>query len=225
MRTVKVKICGITKEEDLEAACKFGADMVGFIVGFTQSPRSIKLEKAKHLINIIPSNIKSVLVMVPKSFEEVLEAYSRLKPDIIQVHGKSLNLRLLKRILPETKIVKAIPVSGKEVIERALSEVESFDGVLLDSHVAGRFGGTGITHDWSISKLVRDAIYPKPLLLAGGLNPKNVAEAIKIVKPYAVDISSGVEARPGIKDPAKIESFIREAKEIMLEDDYFNFDL
>ena len=220
MRTVKVKICGITREEDLEAACKLGADMVGFIVGYTQSPRSISLERAKHLINLAPDNVKNVLVMVPKSLKEVLEAYSYLKPDIIQIHGEFLNLKLFKREHLEAKIVKAIPISGAKVIEKAISEAVFSDGILVDSYIAGKFGGTGITHNWSTSRLVRDAIYPKPLILAGGLNPRNVAEAIKIVKPYAVDASTGVELSPGIKDQKSMKSFIMEAKKIMLEDDY-----
>jgi len=220
MRTVKVKICGITREEDLESACKLGADMVGFIVGFTLSPRSISLERAKQLFNLVPVGVRSVLVIVPKSIEEILEAYSHLKPDIIQVHGGFLDLRSLKRRLPETKIVRAMLVIGVESIKRAIDEAAYFDGVLVDSHVAGKLGGTGVTHDWSISKLVRDAIYPKPLVLAGGLNPSNVAEAIKVVKPYAVDVSTSVELSPGVKDHAKIEAFIKEAKGVVLEDDY-----
>ena len=220
-----MKICGITREEDLEAACKLGADMVGFIVGYTQSPRSIGLEKAKHLINLVPNNVKNVVVMVPKSLEEVLETYLYLKPDIIQVHGEFLNLKLFKMKQPEAKIVKAISVSGAKVVEKAISEAAFSDGILIDSHIAGRFGGTGVTHNWSVSRLVRDAIHPKPLILAGGLNPRNVAEAIKIVKPYAVDVSTGVELSPGIKDQEKMKSFIMEAKKIMLEDDYCSFSL
>jgi len=220
MRTVKVKICGITREEDLEAACKLGADMVGFIIGFTLSPRSISLERAKRLFNLIPNGVRSALVMVPKSIEEILETYSHLKPDVIQVHGEFSDLRFLKRRLPETKIVRAVPVIGAESIKRAINEAAYFDGVLVDSHVAGKLGGTGVTHDWSISRLVRDAIYPKPLVLAGGLNPSNVAEAVKVVKPYAVDVSTGVELSPGVKDHMKIEAFIKRAKGVMLEDDY-----
>jgi phosphoribosylanthranilate isomerase len=220
MRTVKVKICGITREEDLESACKLGADMVGFIVSFAMSPRSISLERAKQLFNLIPNNVKSVLVTVPKSIEEILEAYLHLKPDIIQIHGEFLDLRSLKRRLPEAKIVRAIPITGVESIKRAINEATYFDGVLVDSHVAGKIGGTGVTHDWGISRLVRDAVYPKPLVLAGGLNSSNVAEAIKVVKPYAVDVSTSVESSPGVKDHAKIKAFIKEAKGVMLEDDY-----
>lgn len=220
-----MKICGITREEDLEAACKLGADMVGFIVGHTQSPRSIGLEKAKHLINLVPDNVKSVLVMVPKSLKEVLEAYSYLKPDIIQVHGEFLNLKLFKMKQLEAKIVRAIPVGGAKVIEKAISEAAFSDGILVDSYIAGKFGGTGITHNWSISRLIRGAIYPKPLILAGGLNPRNVAEAIKIVKPYAVDVSTGVELSPGIKDQKNMKFFIMEAKKTVLEDDYYSLNL
>jgi phosphoribosylanthranilate isomerase len=226
MRTVKVKICGITREEDLEVACGLGADMVGFVLEISSSPRNLRLKKAKCLFNLVPENVKSVLVTVPNNLKQVLEAYNLLKPDIIQLHGENfLDLRLLKEKLPRAALIKVVHVAGEEAIEKAAYEASFFDGILVDSYAPGKHGGTGLVHDWSISKRVRDAIYPKPLILAGGLNPTNVLRAVETVKPYAVDVSTGVESNPGFKDPAKVEAFIRRAKQALLDDDYYNLGL
>jgi phosphoribosylanthranilate isomerase len=223
MRAVKVKICGITGEEDLEAACRLGADMVGFVVGVPSSPRNLRLEQAESLFSLVPENVKSVLVTVPSSLEQVIKAYNLLKPDIIQIHSENfLSLRLLKEKMPRTALIKTVPVTGAETVEKAACEASFADGILADSYAAGKHGGTGHVHNWNISKLLRDAIYPKPLILAGGLNPANVLKAVETVKPYAVDVSTGVESNPGVKDPAKMEAFIRKAKQAVLEDDYYS---
>jgi phosphoribosylanthranilate isomerase len=197
--------------------------MVGFVVGVPSSPRNLRLEKAKSLFSLVPENVKSVLVTVPSSLEQVLEAYDLLKPDIIQLHGENLlDLRLLKEKLPSAALIKTVPVAGTEAFEKAAYAAPFVDGILADSYAAGKHGGTGYVHDWSISKLLRDAIYPKPLILAGGLNPANVLKAVETVKPYAVDVSTGVEASPGFKDPVKMEAFIRRAKQHVFENDYFS---
>jgi len=188
MKTVKVKICGITREEDLETACRLGAGMVGFVVGVPSSPRNLRLEKAECSFNLVPENVKSVLVTVPSSLEQVSEAYNLLKPDIIQLHSENfLDLRLLKEKLPMTALVRTVPVTGAETVEKAAYTASFVDGVLADSYAAGKHGGTGLVHDWSISKLLRDAIYPKPLILAGGLNPANVLKAVETVKSYVFE--------------------------------------
>jgi len=220
MRTVKVKICGITCEEDLKMVCNLGADAVGFIVGVPSSPRNLTLEKAKRLIRRVPIFVKSVLVTVPKSIEEILRLYTELRPDIIQIHGIiPLKISVLKRKGLNAFLVAAISVKSKNALQTAVKHARLFDAVLVDSYVAGRYGGTGVIHDWSVSKRIREAIHPKPLILAGGLNPENVKEAVKAVKPYAVDVSTGVELSPGIKDPEKVKAFIRNAKETALDDD------
>ncbi|MEM2816069.1 MAG: phosphoribosylanthranilate isomerase [Candidatus Bathyarchaeia archaeon] len=219
MMRVKVKICGITRREDLEAACSLGADMVGFIVGIPYSPRNLSLERAKALLRLVPESVKSVLVMAPNNPTQVLEAYKRLKPSVIQLHGSiSLDFGFLRDKLPDLMLIEALPIVGAETVERAKHTAAFFDGILADSYAAGKHGGTGVTHDWLISRRVRDAIYPKPLILAGGLNPENVEEAIEVVRPYAVDVSTGVESSPGIKDPGKVEAFIKRAKETVFDD-------
>jgi phosphoribosylanthranilate isomerase len=220
MRTVKVKICGITREEDLEAACKVGADFIGFVVGAPFSPRNLKLYEAERLFKLVPKNVKSVLVTVPKSLEEVLEAYLLLKPNVIQLHGEGLTkLGVVRERLPSVTLVRALPAS-EGVVDRVIREARFADGILVDTFAEGRLGGTGVVHDWKISRRIRDAIYPKPLILAGGLNPSNVSEAVECVKPYAVDVSSGVELKPGVKDLSKMEAFVKRAKSIILDDDY-----
>lgn len=223
MRRVKVKICGITCVEDLEAAYKAGADLVGFVVDVPSSPRNLSLENAERLFRRVPENVKSVLVTVPKTSNQLVKAYKRLKPDIIQLHGENVKSYLtLKRLIPDAIIVGAVQMKRQgELFEDALKIAEFFDGVLVDSYKMGAYGGTGVAHDWVFSRKLRDAVYPKPFILAGGLNHQNVKEAVKTVAPYVVDVSSGVEAAPGVKDHQRMETFIKSAHEtVLLDNDY-----
>jgi phosphoribosylanthranilate isomerase len=204
-----VKICGITREEDLEAALNAGADAVGFVVGVPASPRNISLEKAKSLFKLVPIFAKSVLVTVPTNIDALLKTCEKLKPNILQIHGENISdVSKLREKLPNMHLIEAV-----NSVQTALHASKSFDAVLFDSHVYGKYGGTGIVHDWRLSKRAKQVIHPKPLILAGGLNPENVKDAVSIVKPYAVDVSSGVEAQPGIKDHGKVIEFIENAKE------------
>jgi phosphoribosylanthranilate isomerase len=219
MRRVKVKICGITREEDLKMVCDMGADAVGFVVGVPSSPRNLTIEKAKKLIKLVPLFVKSVLVAVPQDESQILSFYESLKPDIIQIHGeKPLDIALLKEKLSAVPLVRGVNVKSEESLNFAIQESKFFDAFLADSSSSNKYGGTGLTHDWSVSKRIRDAIHPKPLILAGGLNPENVKEAVKTVNPYAVDVSTGVESKPGIKDPEKVAAFIRNAKSVLNDD-------
>ncbi len=221
MRTVKVKICGITREEDLQMVCSLGADAVGFVVGASCSPRNLTLERAERLIGMVPSYVKSVLVMVPKSLDEIVQLYSRLKPDAIQIHGNGVQQFLaLRNRFPNVCLIRAAAIECPGMSDKVVDESKFFDALLVDTYVAGKHGGTGMAHDWNLSRHIREAVYPKPLILAGGLNSENVGRAICTVRPYAVDVSTGVESRPGVKDPKKVEAFIREAKSVALEDDY-----
>jgi phosphoribosylanthranilate isomerase len=215
MTTVKVKICGITRKEDLDAAATAGADAVGFVVGTAASPRNISIEKAEELFRQVPPFVKSVLVTVPTSFDELAETYEKLNPDVIQVHGKNLPAAVYVRLkFPKTPLIGAVNANSPNALETASRVSEMFDAVLLDSFVSGKYGGTGIVHDWELSKRVKQVIRPKPLILAGGLSPENVAEAVRTVQPYAVDVSSGVELQPGIKDHQKIVDFVKNAKDV-----------
>ncbi len=105
-------------------------------------------------------------------------------------------------------------MKSDRVVDEAVKAANAFDAVLVDSFVSGKFGGTGRVHDWELSKRVKRLIHPKPLILAGGLNPENVQDAVRAVQPYAVDVSTGVESQPGIKDSKKVFEFIKNAKEV-----------
>ncbi|MEM0054103.1 MAG: phosphoribosylanthranilate isomerase [Nitrososphaeria archaeon] len=219
MRTVKVKICGITNEKDLAMVCNMGADAVGFVVGVPNSPRNLPLEKAKGLFRRVPTSVRSVLVVVPQSSEALLKLYEELKPNVIQIHGGSISETIaLKQKFPNAILVRSISVKSEEAVQKAVKAAKIFDAVHVDSWAAGRYGGTGLTHEWAFSRRIREAIYPKPLILAGGLTSENVKEAVETVKPYAVDVSTGVEVKPGVKDPLKVEAFIRNAKRAFLTD-------
>jgi len=220
MRTVKVKICGITREEDVKMVSDLGADAIGFVVGVPSSPRNLSLNMAKKLIRLVPVFVKSVLVMVPKSLEELLRTYEKLNPHTLQIHGENIrDTSSLRENLPNTSIIRALNVDQENVLEVASDASKSFDAILLDSSSHGMYGGTGKVHDWMLSKRVKRVIHSKPLILAGGLHPQNVKESIRTVQPYAVDVSTGVESLPGIKDPAKVSTFIENVKELWISDE------
>jgi phosphoribosylanthranilate isomerase len=213
MNAVRVKICGITRKEDLEAAAAAGADAVGFVVGVTSSPRNISLTDAGKLMRQVPPFVKSVLVTVPESLEELVATCRALNPDAIQIHRENLfDAGTVRDKLPAKLVIGAVKANSTDAVGKATEAAKTFDAVLLDSFVQGKHGGTGVVHDWNISLHVKRAIYPKPLILAGGLKPENVAEAVHTVEPYAVDVSSGVEQQPGIKDHQKMVEFVRNAK-------------
>ncbi|KON31199.1 hypothetical protein AC478_03170 [miscellaneous Crenarchaeota group-1 archaeon SG8-32-3] len=212
--TVRVKICGITRKEDLDAAVEAGADAVGFVVGVASSSRNLSLNEAERLIRQVPPFVTNVLVTVPRSIDD-FAAYQMLNPSVIQIHGENLHAaEAIRRKLPNTLLIGAVNVQVSNDLDAMSRAAKLFDAVLLDSFVEGRYGGTGVVHDWEKSKQVKQVIQPKPLILAGGLNPENVAEAVRTVEPYAVDVSSGVEQQPGIKSHQKIVEFIKNAKDV-----------
>jgi phosphoribosylanthranilate isomerase len=213
MSMVKVKICGITRKEDLLMASEAGADAVGVVVNVPSSPRSLTIGKAKEIIENAPIFVKTVAVTVPENIDQLVEIYEKLKPNIIQIHGGNLPASAIREKLPYVSIIRAIHAVSNEAIKEAVEAANTFDAVLLDSFVSGKYGGTGEVHDWKVSRKVRETIYPKPLILAGGLTPENVKEAIRMVQPYAVDVSSGVESQPGIKDSEKVSAFVKACKE------------
>jgi phosphoribosylanthranilate isomerase len=213
MTKVRVKICGITRKEDLDAAAAAGADAVGFVVGVASSPRNISLTEAETLIRQVPPFVKSVLVTVPESLTELAETCEALNPDAVQIHGENLqDVGSVRGKLPNMLTIGAVKANAAGAVEDALKTAKMFDAVILDSFVQGKHGGTGVIHDWKVSKRIKQVIYPKPLILAGGLNPENVTEAVRTVEPYGVDVSSGVERQPGVKDNRKMVEFVKNAK-------------
>ncbi len=217
MRTVRVKICGITSTRDLQAAVDAGADAVGFVVNVPQSPRNLPLETAKELMRIAPVFLETVIVTVANSLNDLEKICEELNPTTLQVHATNQIYQEVKERYPNTRLIGAvgIPRHGSlNTLDAALRAAEILDAVLVDTSVPGEYGGTGKIHDWNLSRRIRDAIYPIPLILAGGLTPENVKQAIALVEPYAVDVSSGVEVGPGVKDREKVYRFVKSAKEV-----------
>ncbi len=216
MSRVRVKICGVTSTKDLLLAVDAGSDAVGFVVDVPESPRNLPLTKAKEIMRAAPLFVETVIVTVPNDLAQLEKIHGALNPSTIQVHGSNQMYREIRERLPNTRLIGGIRAEPNNALTIATQAAETLDAILLDTHVPGKYGGTGKTHDWNLSKQVRDAIHPKPLILAGGLNPQNVKQAITRVKPYAVDVSSGVEDRPGVKDPKKVYRFIKNAKEVKI---------
>jgi phosphoribosylanthranilate isomerase len=212
-----VKVCGLTREEDLAVAVAAGADAVGFLVGVPSSPRNLTLERTKTLLKQVPLFVDSVVVTAPKSIEWLLEVCERLKPSTIQIHGKKqLDSLEIHETITSTRLIKTVYVTEDAFNEKVIEDLKMFDAVLMDSFSRGQYGGTGKVHDWILSRQIREAVAPVPVILAGGLKPENVKEAVLAVEPYAVDVASGVEANPGVKDPMKVRAFVENAKQIKL---------
>ncbi|HID26885.1 MAG TPA: phosphoribosylanthranilate isomerase [Methanosarcinales archaeon] len=208
----KVKICGNKSSRDLEIAFKYGADAVGFIVEVpVPTPRKISREKARELIKQVPVFINTVLVIMPDNAKEGIEIINATNPDIVQIHNNLpiSELEIIKDSV-SVKIIKTIPISDTLPLDYIKKNAKVADAILLDTSVGGRSGGTGITHDWNLSAEIVQK-FKLPIILAGGLNPNNVENAIKVVKPYAVDTASGVETK-GVKDEVKVKEFINKAK-------------
>ena len=214
---VYVKICGITRHEDLKVAIDAGTDLIGFIIGVTSSQRNLDLDKAKELISKVPNDASSVAVTVFKTKEELIKIYDEAEADYLQIHG---NFQSILESLPETlskgRVIGAVNGRNPNAAELAVKVSNTFHTILLDSTTSDGLGGTGTTHDWTLSRRIRDTIYPNNLILAGGLTPDNVEDAIEKVRPYGVDVSTGVEMEPGIKDHKKIFDFITRVKEMKI---------
>jgi len=216
MRTVRAKICGITNETDLAGAISAGADAIGFIVGIQSSPRNLSIEQAQSLLQKIPPFISSVVVTRQSNSQGLKQLNSILHPDCLQVY---CDIGECKNVLGELNQDATI-IFGVDGERSSLGDLitmsEYCDAFLLDTLSSMKSGGTGRVHDWNASRRLRQAVDPKPIILAGGLTPENVEEAIKIVEPYAVDVASGVESSPGKKDHAKMMEFIKNAKGVQL---------
>ena len=197
----RIKFCGITRLEDAEAAVSLDAWAIGLIF-WPGSPRRVQSEAAVEIAAAAKRRIEVVGVFVNPTLEHVARTADEVGLTMLQLHGDegpSFCAELARRT--GCKVIKAVRVRGRADIQ-ALAPF-STDYHLLDSYVAGQPGGTGETFAWEIARHHRGA----PLILSGGLRPENVAEAIGLVRPYAVDVASGVEASPGIKDPDRLAAF------------------
>jgi phosphoribosylanthranilate isomerase len=208
MRRVRVKICGITNAEDLEIAVDAGADALGFVVDVPESPRNLSLDCARDLVEATPPFVQSVIVSVFQTFEHLEILCSYLASDVVQLAGTLPRDDSICKHVSGIRVIRAIAVNDQADSQAAFSRAARCDAVLADSYVPGAHGGTGLPHNWAVSRDLRERIAPTPFILAGGLTSDNVRAAIETVRPYAVDVSSGVESRPGIKDHTKIHTFI-----------------
>lgn len=204
---VKVKICGITRLDDAQAAIRLGADALGFIF-YRKSPRYISPSKALKIIESLPPFVSKVGVFVNERTGAIRDISGFCSLDAVQLSGEEDNhfCHRLKRY--GLKIIKGFRV--KEDFKTA--DVDSFrvDAHLFDAHTDGQFGGTGKVFAWEILKGLHSSV---PRIVSGGLTPDNVTDAIKSLTPFAVDVSSGVEVSPGIKDHKRMAAFIRRVKE------------
>lgn len=202
----RVKICGLTRERDLDVAVEAGADAIGLIAGVTvDTPREIDVETAARLADRVPPLVTSVLVTMPDDAAQARELIAAVDPDVLQVHG------LDPEAIDALADAPAQVVAAVDPTDPALDAyAAAADALLMDSLDENGGGGTGRTHDW---ERTRDLVaeLDAPVILAGGLTPSNVEEAVETVRPFGVDVASGVEADGGVKDHEAVRSFVRRA--------------
>lgn len=209
MNKIRVKICGITRPEDGVFAARAGADAIG-LVFYSGSLRAVSIDTAKAIISALPPFVTTVGLFVDASARDVQSVLDRVNLDILQFHGDESPIDCQQFGKRWIKAVRMQP--GINLTEQA-EKFRLSAGLLLDSHIAGMSGGTGQVFDWKRAS----GKLSKPVILAGGLNDENVADAIQMVRPYAVDVSSGVESTAGIKDPEKVARFIQRVRETQYE--------
>lgn len=205
MSAVRSKICGITRIEDALAAAEAGADAIG-LVFYPKSPRAVNVQQARAIIAALPPFVTTVGLFVNASRCELSEILDAVPLDLLQFHGDETPADCDGYHRPW---IKALRVRPGDDLEASCRQYAKASGILLDTYVAGVPGGTGEAFDWS---LIPEHL-SKPIILAGGLSADNVGAAIAQVSPYAVDVSGGVEQARGIKDPARIEAFMRAVRQ------------
>ena len=203
---VRVKICGITRPADAVVAANAGADAIGLNF-FPESTRYVDIAKAKSILEVLPPFVTTVGLFVNQERDLIQSIVDELDLDLLQFHGDETQEECIGFSRP---FIKAIRMKPDVELSGVISMYDLSQGILLDSYVAGMAGGTGVSFDWD---QVPENIQ-KPVILAGGLNLENVSKAIETVRPYAVDVSGGVESGPGIKDPDKIYEFIKNVQSV-----------
>jgi phosphoribosylanthranilate isomerase len=220
---IRVKICGVATLPDAMAAVRAGADAVGFLVGpvHPTTSRFITAEAAGEIVAGLPPFCSPVLVTHLPDADAIVAAARVARVTTIQLHGDCVpdTARRLRHDLPGVKVLTVLHVAAGVTAERARPWGDVVDGFVFDTADAatGQVGGTGRTHDWGLSRALREAI-PKPVILAGGLRPENVAAAVRAVRPFAVDVNSGVSRPDGSKDPERMEAFVRAVRGVGPDD-------
>ena len=207
MSRTRIKICGITRTEDALCAAHAGADAVGLIF-YGASPRAVTIEQAALISSALPAFISTVALFVNAVPREVYDVISRVRPAILQFHGDEDASYCTQFGVPFLKAIRVgAGTTGGDLLEYE-NEFRGARGVLLDTLALGAYGGSGEAFDWNV---IPDEMRRR-IVLSGGLLPDTVGGAIRIVRPWAVDVSSGVEQRKGVKDHAKIKLFIEEVR-------------
>ena len=199
--TTAIKICGVTRVDDALAAARLGAHALGFVF-YAKSPRNVAPKRAAEILRALPPFVTAVGLFVNAEARDVDRVLEQVPLDLLQFHGEEAPEFCDRFRVP---YIKAVHVkAGLDLLQYA-QLYSAARGLLLDAFVEGAHGGTGTAFDWSL--IPREL--PLPVILLGGLNPDNVAAAVRRVRPWAVDVSSGVETSPGIKDPRKIAAFMK----------------
>ncbi len=204
MSHTRIKICGITRVEDALLAAELGADAIG-LVFYPQSPRCLTSHKAQEIVKVLPAFVTTVGLFVDQTAEEISKILAEVNPNLLQFHGAESQAWCSNFGVP---YIKALRMQSGVNVKTQFQGYSDAKAILLDTYHVQHPGGTGVTFDWNLIPQKID----KPLILAGGLNAANVAGAIHRVRPYAVDVSSGVESAPGIKDVAKLKAFFHEVR-------------
>lgn len=213
----RVKVCGLTSEEDLALAVDAGADAVGFIADVpVDTPREVDSCTAADLVAATPPFVTSTLVLMPESPSHVVTLARTIQPDVLQLHCEFDREELqFVRAESSTKLVVTVDASEEQ---RAHDLDDVVDALLVDSTTDEGAGGTGETHDWNATRDLAEAL-DSPVILAGGLTPENVAEAVHTADPYGVDVASGVESEGGTKDASAVYAFVRAVRRADAEDE------
>lgn len=199
MSRVRIKFCGITREEDARTAVALGVDALGFV--FTRrSRRFVEPAQARTLRERLPPFVATVALFMDDDAAWIEQVVATVQPDLLQFHGEESPSFAARFARP---YLKAVPMTSVDDAVAYVARYADARGFLLDSHAAGGVGGTGAAFDWSKAPQLE-----RPLVLAGGLDARNVAQAMALVRPYAVDVSSGIESAPGIKDAEKMRAFV-----------------
>ena len=202
-KQVKVKVCGMTSLKDALVAVEVGADAVGFIF-YKKSPRSVTMKTVREIVLELPPFVDTVGVFVDETAEQINKIADYCNLDIIQLHGDE-SPTFCKKI--RRKVIKAFRIKDMQSVKKLSSFQVS--GFLLDTYLENLHGGTGKVFDWNLALPAKKF---GPVIMAGGLTPNNVQQAVRQIRPYGVDVCSGVESEPGIKDHKKVRAFLNNAK-------------
>ena len=206
---IRVKICGITSVEDAQNVCDSGADAIG-LVFYEKSPRNVSILQAAEICNSLPPFVNSVGLFLNASTEFVNAVLASVSVDLLQFHGSESPDYCASFNHPYIKAIGMKDVDSFEQFDSIAKSYPDAKGFLVDSHATGKAGGTGETFEWANAPIN----YNKPIILAGGLTPDNIADAIHQAPVYGYDLSSGVESKPGIKDKEKIVQLMSEVKRV-----------